>query len=443
MMKSVYRRMPALGILLSALLLAVMTQRSDAQCCTAGNPVNTNCDLTANGAQLLNVTWSYMYSQSDAYYRGTQRLDKTYAESNYDFASLALSYAVSERLRLTADLGYYFDKAQRFVQSDYTRYAKGISDATLGLNYTTYSSEDRLFELAQTARVTIPLGEFNQQYDGIVLPIDFQPSSGNYRYNLGLILNKRFEDSDFTLMSYNTVEFSQAIETENTYHKYGNLYLASVMGVYRISAYLQGLLQLRYEIRDRALSGARTGASAGQYNYLNSSGGVIGYISPQLAVNLFSDWMFSVQYNIPFYRNIYGEEQLTNRHSVSVNLSRVFDFGGGAALSEPGLGYGQGNASSSHGDDTISDNLRSVEMNVRGNCEMCAERIESVAASQANVRKAEWEAETETLKLYYRETTPDIQAIGKAIAEAGHDNGENIAPEDVYNDLPACCQYRE
>lgn len=435
--------MPALGILAAALLLAVMTQRADAQCCTAGNPVNTNCDLTANGAQLLNVTWSYMYSQSDAYYRGTQRLDKTYAESNYDFASLALSYAVSERLRLTADLGYYFDKAQRFVQSDYTRYAKGISDATLGLNYTTYSSEDRLFEFAQTARVTIPLGEFNQQYDGIVLPIDFQPSSGNYRYNLGLILNKRFEDSDFALMSYNTVEFSQAIETENTYHKYGNLYLASVMGVYRISAYLQGLLHLRYEIRDRALNGARSGASAGQYNYLNSSGGVIGYISPQLAVNLFSDWMFSVQYNIPFYRNIYGEEQLTNRHSVSVNLSRVFDFGGGVSSFDEGMESGQADDARSDDDDPINDDLRSVEMKVRGNCEMCGERIEAVAASHAGVRKAKWEAETETLTLYYGETTPDIDAVGKAIAEAGHDNGRFVAPDDVYEELPACCHYRE
>jgi hypothetical protein len=475
-------KLPAL--LLGVLAFSGLWTDAAAQCCTAGNPVNTNCALTADGAHMLTISWSYMYAESDAYYRGTQRLDKSYAESNIDYSSLALSYAVSDKLRLTADLGYYLDKSQRFVQSDYTRYARGISDATLGIGYTAYATDDRLFEFVQTARVTIPVGSFDQEYDGVVLPIDFQPSSGNYRYSLGVILGKRFVDSDFSLLSSASVEFSQAIETRNTYHKYGNLYLASLMGIYRIAPSLQAMLQLRGEMRDRALNGTiGPGSTAtNQLSFLNSSGGVIAYLAPQVAVSLFNGWLLSFQYNYPVYRNIYGEEQLTNRHSVSLGLSRVIDFGGsgGAALpyggespsgdgepmsgdgepmsgdGEPMSGDGEpmsedgepmsgdGEPMSGDGEPMSGDGevLHRATVHVRGNCDMCKDRIEATAGSVTHVRAARWEAETETLTLYYGDSRPDIDGVEKALAEAGHDTDTYTAPDVIYDTLPGCCQYR-
>lgn len=398
-----------------------------AQCCTAGNPVNTNCAVPGEGARLLHVSWSFLRSQSDAYYRGTQRLDKTYAESRYDFSSLALGYAVTDRLLLTADVGYYFDKAQRFVASDYTRYAQGISDATVGIGYRTYASDDGLFSVSQNARMTIPIGEFNQAYDGVVLPIDFQPSSGNYRYGFGIAFSKGFEDSDFSLMSFQSVEFSQAIETENTYHRYGNLYLASIMGAYRASAFLQLLLQMRTEIRDRALNGSLVGASAGRYSYLNSSGGVLWYLSPQVVISPIADWQLSLQYHYPFYKNIYGEEQLTNRHSFSVSVSRVLDFG---------------NLFPGTGESAEFSESRSFTLRVRGLCEMCKDRIEHVAAAQPSVAAARWDAETELLTVSFDDERPDADAVMGALAAAGHDTGSHRAPDAVYEALPACCQYR-
>ncbi len=423
-------RARAVLILLGVLAFAVSPWDASAQCCTAGNPASTNCNVAGDGAHRLNVAYTYMYSSSDTYYSGTRRLDKTYSEIGYDYSALSLSYGVSEKLRVTADIGYYFDKAQRFVNSDYTRYAQGISDGTLGIGYNAYSSEDNLFRVDQTARLTIPIGNFDQEYDGVVLPIDFQPSSGNYRYAIGLILTKRFEGSDFSLMSINSVEFSQAIETRNTYHKYGNLYLASLMGSYRISPYLQGLLQLRYEMRDRALNGTIGGTSGAgtQYSFLNSSGGVIAYVSPQIAVNVFNAWMFSVQYNLPVYKNIYGDEQLTNRHSVAINLSRAFDFGGVDLVDEP-TGHGEGE--------------HTAELSVGGNCEMCKDRIEAVALSTAHVLTASWDAEKETLTLTYDDPSLDLDDIAKAIAKAGHDTAGHAAPDDVYAGLPACCHYRD
>jgi hypothetical protein len=401
------------------------------QCCTAGNPVSTGCAVPGDGAHRLSVVWSYLHSSSDAYYRGTRRLEKTYAESRYDFSSLALSYAVSDRLLVMADIGYYFDKAQRFVHSDYTRYARGIADGTIGISYVTHTSDDGLFDISQAARLTIPVGDVRQQYDGVVLPIDFQPSSGNYRYNLGVALNKRFAGSDFSLRSYSSVEFSQAIETERTYHKYGNLYLASVTGAYRISPYLRGQLQLRYEIRDRALNGSRGSGSgiANSYSFLNSSGGVIAYIAPQVYVDVVRGWTFSLQYNYPIHRNIYGEEQLTTGQVVSVSLTRIFDF-----------------AAQSHAVDVPSavplPGMQTVSLSVGGSCDMCRERIERVAASMPGVLAARWQIDTQTLTLGYEASRPDTGRIARALAGAGHDTSTHAAPDDAYHGLPACCHYR-
>lgn len=417
-------------ISLAVLAFAGLGQSGYAQCCAAGNPVGTNCGLPGDNAHRLNVSYTYMYSTSDAYYRGRQRLDKTYAEIGYDYSALGLSYGLSDRLWLTADLGYYFDKAQRFVESDYTRYTQGISDATIGIGYATYATDDNLFRIDQTARLTLPIGKFDQEYDGVILPIDFQPSSGNYRYALGVVLTKRFADSDFSLMSVNSIEFSQAIETRNTYHKYGNLYLASVMGAYRISQYLQGLLQLRVEARDRALNGTIGGTSGtgGLYSYLNSSGGVVAYLAPQLAVSVFGTWMFSAQYNLPVYKNIYGDEQLTNRHSVAINLSRAFNFGGSGVADVV---------------ESPDDSSRVATMLVRGNCEMCKDRIEAVAVSVEHVLTATWDSETETLTLRSDDDSFELDNVSKALAKAGHDTKKHVAPDEVYAKLPACCKYRD
>ena len=143
-------------VLLLVVACAVLSRdQLAAQCCTAGNPVNTNSPLTDHGKNILNVSGAYMYSFSDEYFSGTKRLEKTYAVSNYDYSSLALSYGLSGALKLTADVGYYFDKSQRFVSSNYTRYAQGISDGTLGIQYSTYESGDKLFEILQTAKTAV------------------------------------------------------------------------------------------------------------------------------------------------------------------------------------------------------------------------------------------------------------------------------------------------
>ena len=83
-----------------------------------------------------------------------------------------------------------------------------------------------------------------------------------------------------------------------------------------------------------------------------------------------------------------------------------------------------------------------AEMTVGGSCGMCKRRIETAALSVAGVSSASWELRTRKLTLAFDASQTDLDAIGKVIAEAGHDNDRQKADDAVYNNLHGCCKYR-
>ena len=84
-----------------------------------------------------------------------------------------------------------------------------------------------------------------------------------------------------------------------------------------------------------------------------------------------------------------------------------------------------------------------VVINVDGACEMCKERIETVAKDKKGVRDAVWDIHSKKLKLVYNPLLVTVEKIQKSIADAGHDNDYEKAKDKVYEKLPACCRYRE
>ena len=79
---------------------------------------------------------------------------------------------------------------------------------------------------------------------------------------------------------------------------------------------------------------------------------------------------------------------------------------------------------------------------VSGNCEMCRDRIEAAAKSVKGVVSASWDINSKKIKVEYNGSTTSLDAIQKAIADAGHDNVKYRAPDEVYKKLPDCCLYR-
>jgi Cu(I)/Ag(I) efflux system membrane fusion protein len=86
--------------------------------------------------------------------------------------------------------------------------------------------------------------------------------------------------------------------------------------------------------------------------------------------------------------------------------------------------------------------LTSSDIRVEGNCEMCKDRIEKAAGAVSGVETATWDMDKKMLHLTYSRSATTLDAIQQAIAKAGHDNGKYRAPDEVYNNLPECCLYR-
>ena len=94
----------------------------------------------------------------------------------------------------------------------------------------------------------------------------------------------------------------------------------------------------------------------------------------------------------------------------------------------------------SYAQDNSSKNEK-ASLEVLGNCGMCKDRIEKAAISVKGVKYASWDIPSSQLRLVYNGLKTNLDAIEKEIASSGHDTEHHEATVEVYDQLPACCQY--
>lgn len=77
---------------------------------------------------------------------------------------------------------------------------------------------------------------------------------------------------------------------------------------------------------------------------------------------------------------------------------------------------------------------------VLGNCGMCKKTIEK-AAIGAGATEADWNMDTDQIKVTFNPGKTSVDAIQKAIAKSGYDNVTYKADDEAYNNLHGCCKY--
>ncbi|MFN8415852.1 MAG: heavy-metal-associated domain-containing protein [Cytophagaceae bacterium] len=77
---------------------------------------------------------------------------------------------------------------------------------------------------------------------------------------------------------------------------------------------------------------------------------------------------------------------------------------------------------------------------VRGNCEMCKQRIETTALSIKGVFKADWNVDSKELSVAYDSTQTNAMQIHEAVANVGH--GTKLVPmnQEAHDNLHECCK---
>jgi len=132
-----------------------------------------------------------------------------------------------------------------------------------------------------------------------------------------------------------------------------------------------------------------------------------------------------------------------NHGSMEGNGQKPGQISGTGHDNESTSSTGQDHSSMTGSNVKSSASTGHAEFRVEGLCDMCKERIETTARSVHGVQSADWNAETKQLHLSFDKSHTDIDDVKKAIADAGHDNDKYRAPDETYNNLPACCLYRK
>ena len=81
-----------------------------------------------------------------------------------------------------------------------------------------------------------------------------------------------------------------------------------------------------------------------------------------------------------------------------------------------------------------------AEFYVRGNCDMCKERIDKTVLKLKGVSEADWSVETGMLKVGFDSTSISSADIEKAIAATGHTTKNVPMDSTAHKALPECCQ---
>ncbi|MDB5272625.1 MAG: cation-transporting ATPase [Chitinophagaceae bacterium] len=77
---------------------------------------------------------------------------------------------------------------------------------------------------------------------------------------------------------------------------------------------------------------------------------------------------------------------------------------------------------------------------VRGNCNMCKDRLESGVKNISGVAQAKYNVKEESLKVTYDTTKTNRTTIEEQCAELGHGTKAHPMNEKNHEQLPECCK---
>ncbi len=303
--------------LLCLVLLLIFQQphRAKAQCCAAGSPSSINPDMRTLKTGDLTFTAAVRYSNSEAYFEGDRKLNinPLITKSDYLFSSLSAGYTFRRGVEINASVGYFLKKAEYYkLEGLNLSDGYGLSDLSIGfrgLIYRGVSSRQQLFGIVN---VTFPTGQFDLVRDDVTLPVQLQPSSGAFKYRIGLQYLKSLAGTGIDIFVQGDAEISSGINSENFNYHYGNLYSLTIGGYRSINKYITVGLHSRSEWREK--SDRDNGI------ILESTGFRQVTLCPLFAVKLWRKSSISIIPQIPVYR-YYNGIQMANSWSGSASFT--------------------------------------------------------------------------------------------------------------------------
>lgn len=312
--------------LLLFFLILNLHNNSFAQCfASPGNPIAGSTNLGILDKNKIRTIGFYQYSLSNQYYEGSKPSDYNPAgaisSAFYHYSGFNIGYGLAQRLSLEADVGYYLSKTQHYKYLDYELKGQGLSNLLISAKYNVFQDFDRNAEITLSAGPKIPFSTSPQIVDGVELPVDVQPSTGNF----GAVFQAFFV-KEFILTSARLIfiaRYENNFSENQQGYRFGDAYVSSLF----ISKHLANrwtdltknltlIMQARHEYRG---SNQRYGKT------VDYSGSNLLFFAPQINFNLNLIWNFSLIYDIPVYQ-YYSGIQLAKSHAITFSIARDIGF---------------------------------------------------------------------------------------------------------------------
>ncbi len=84
-----------------------------------------------------------------------------------------------------------------------------------------------------------------------------------------------------------------------------------------------------------------------------------------------------------------------------------------------------------------------AQFEVDGVCGMCKVRIEKAAIKTKGVKMATWDVDSHIITIIYDQNKTSLEEIQANIAAVGHDTDLSKASIYDYEQLDACCKYKD
>lgn len=84
---------------------------------------------------------------------------------------------------------------------------------------------------------------------------------------------------------------------------------------------------------------------------------------------------------------------------------------------------------------------KTEKFTVYGNCGMCERTIENSLKEVEGISKGDWDKDTDVMTVVYNPKKISLDEIKQKIADVGYDSDSHRAKDEVYSNLPGCCQY--
>jgi len=290
------------------------------QCCSAGNPLGSNGINDGLPVKEWQFLTSYKHSLSKNYYHKDHQVEVPVVErSYYDYQSFSVSYGVFEWMNAGAEIGYFYNKTQILEPGQETDKisAHGIGDLAVNLRFLPVKSLRRTSQFIVSGGVRIPVGAFEEQIDGVTVPVSLQPSSGALKINASLYYSFPTSSRKLLVNSFALYEYSNTIKKGYFIYQYGDFFQFSSGAQYNLNKHFSFLLNVKYEFRGQD--------QRENDEIVESSGSHLVLVNPQITCNLKHGWSIMLLSDMPVYKYVNGE-QLTNSFAVQVSLYKRISF---------------------------------------------------------------------------------------------------------------------